>query len=159
VYPGSMVGEQSGRLTRRHFLRQVAGGAAGLVALPALSVLAACGAGAGAAGEDHKGMTGFTTEPAAQVVTVSAAADGTLAWDKEVYEARAGDVTFAVRNPSPVPHRFAVEGNGIKAQSAECKPGELNRYTLKGLQPGEYQLVCTYQGHREASMIARLIVA
>ena len=67
-------------------------------------------------------------------------------------------MTFVVRNPSPIPHRFAVEGNGVKAQSGECKAGETNRYTLKGLQPGEYQLVCTYQGHREARMVARLIV-
>ena len=54
-------------------------GTAGLLAVPALPALASCGAGAGAAGEDHKRMTGFTTEPPAQVVVVSAVANGTLA--------------------------------------------------------------------------------
>ena len=158
MHPRSEIVALPQPLTRRRFLRRAAVGAAGLLVLPALPALAACGAGAGAAGEDHQGMTGVSTEPAAQTVTVSAAADGTLAWDKEVYEARAGDVTFVVRNPSPIPHRFAIEGNGVKAESAECKAGTTNRYTLKGLNPGEYQIVCTYQGHREARMVAKLIV-
>jgi uncharacterized cupredoxin-like copper-binding protein len=142
----------TGQVTRRRALGLIAAGAAVLVAAP---VLAACGSTtAGASGKDG----GFTSEPVAQRVEVSAAPDGTLKWDRTAYQAKAGDVTFVVKNPSPVQHRFGVEGNGLNAHSGDLAAGKTGTYTLKGLQAGEYQIVCDYPGHRQAGMVAKLTV-
>lgn len=103
-------------------------------------------------------ITAFTSEPAAQQVQVAADATGLLKWDKPSYEAKAGDVTFVVANPSMLTHNFVVEGPGVRAQSATFAAKTTNSFTLKGLQPGEYLLVCTFAGHREAGMVARLTV-
>lgn len=100
----------------------------------------------------------FSTEVVAQQLTVAADPGGALKWDKSSYEARAGDITFVVDNPSALPHNFAVEGGGVKAQSKDFGPRTTNTFTLKGLQPGEYLLICTYPGHREAGMVSKLIV-
>jgi uncharacterized cupredoxin-like copper-binding protein len=143
----------TGRLTRRRALGLLAVGIAGIVATPAL---AACGSTtAGASGTNG----GFTSELVAQRVEVAAARDGALKWDRTMYQAKAGDVTFVVKNPSPIQHRFGVEGNGLNAHGGDLTAGKTGNYTLKGLQPGEYEIVCDYPGHRQAGMVAKLTVS
>jgi uncharacterized cupredoxin-like copper-binding protein len=119
-------------------------------------MLAACGSRGGAQAAGDTG--GFSGEPAAQRVEVAAVPDGTLRWDRQEYRAQAGDVTFVVRNPSPVAHRFGVEGNGVNAHSPDLPSKKTGSYTLRGLKAGEYTIVCNYPGHREAGMVAKLIV-
>lgn len=144
------------RLSRRRFLRHLAGGAAGTLAL---TMLGGCGvAGAGATGKGDQDKAGFTNAVAAQQITVSAHPAGLLQWDREGYQALAGDVTFVVNNPSPLAHQFGVEGHGVNAQSANINAGATNTYTLRGLQAGEYLIVCNFPGHREAGMVAKLLV-
>ena len=132
---------------------------AGLLPLLLLALLSAavvaCGQPAAAGGD---GGSGFSSEPAAQTVTVRAHPHGALAWTAAEYTAKAGDVTFVVVNDSTLKHSFAVEGPGVKAQSAAFAGGTTNRYTLKGLQPGTYTLTCTVPGHREGGMTATLYV-
>ena len=60
-----------------------------------------------------------------------------------------------VSNHSPMPHNFAIEGNGIKVQSKDFGAHTTNTFTVKGLQAGEYQLVCNVPGHKEAGMVAK----
>ena len=67
-------------------------------------------------------------------------------------------MTFVVANPGPVPHNFVVEGDGLRVESPAFKANSTNNYTLSGLAPGEYQIVCTLPGHREAGMVAQLTV-
>lgn len=142
-----------GRLTRRELLGLIAVGAVGLATVP---VLVACGTETAGAG----GVAGgFATEQVAQRVEVAASADGALKWDRVAYAAKAGDVTFVVKNPSPLPHRFGVEGNGVSAHSKDLGAGKTGSYTLKGLQAGEYQIVCDYPGHKAAGMVAKLVVS
>jgi uncharacterized cupredoxin-like copper-binding protein len=142
-----------GTLTRRRLLGLLAVGAVGVVATP---VLAACGTGtAGASGNNGD----FTSELTAQRVEVATSPDGTLKWDRAAYAARAGDVTFVVKNPSPLPHRFGVEGNGVSAHSNDLGAGKTGNYTLKGLQAGEYQIICNYPGHSQAGMVAKLTIS
>ncbi len=114
---------------------------------------AAAGASSGA-----PTITAFATGEAAQKVVVDADPSGGLKWTKDTYEAQAGDVTFVVNNKSATPHNFAVEGPGVKAQGPNFNGNTTTTYTLKGLQPGQYLIVCNYPGHRAAGMIATLIV-
>ena len=143
------------RLTRRRVLMLFPAAVLSVAAVPAL---VACGTGAGGSGGNGQ-PDGFSSELVAQRVEVSAAPDGTLRWDRAEYRAQAGDVTFAVRNPSPIPHRFGVEGNGVVADSPNIAAGKSGDYTLKGLRAGEYQIVCNYPGHRIAGMVAKLVVS
>lgn len=117
-------------------------------------------AGAPAPGAGNGGGVAktFSSEVAAQQLAIAADPGGALKWDKSSYEARAGDITFLVDNPSPLPHNFAVEGSGVKVQSKDFGPRTTNTFTLKGLPPGEYLLICNYPGHREAGMVSTLIV-
>src|SRR5215203_5381456 len=142
-----------GMLTRRRLLGLLAVGAMGVVAMP---VLTACGTEtAGASGDPGS----FTTELTAQRVEVATSPNGALKWARTLYAAKAGDVTFVVKNPSPLPHRFGIEGNGVSAHSKDLGAGKTGTYTLKGLQAGEYQIICDYPGHKAAGMVAKLVVS
>lgn len=127
-----------------------------------LSLLAACGVIPGNPGmtdnDAAKDMEGFTKAAAPRQVLVVAASDGTLKWAQGVYQAQAGDVTFVVVNPSPLVHRFGVEGTGVDARSGDVGIGRTQTYTLKDLAPGDYLIVCDFLGHRQAGMVAHLIV-
>lgn len=123
-----------------------------LVAL--VVILAACG------GESDKGGSagGFSGESVAQQVQVAADPSGALRWDRAEYTATAGDITFVVKNASPVAHQFSIEGNGVNYKSPNFGTNTTNMYTVKGLPAGEYQIVCNYPGHKAAGMVSKLIV-
>ena len=123
-----------------------------LVAALIAAVLGACGAvdsGAPASG-------GFTDEVLPNTIAVNADPKGTLRWERSDYAGTAGDLTFVVQNASGLAHNFGIEGNGVKAISKTLGSRKTLNLTLKGLAPGEYTIVCTLPGHREAGMVAKL---
>lgn len=138
------------------------GGWWALIMLVLLPLLAACGGVAQGRDAEADGpsrqvaTTAFSSEEAAQTVEVRVDPSGRLAWERAEYTAVAGDVTFVVSNPARLAHEFAIEGPSVRAQSPVFESGTTNRYTLQGLQPGVYRIVCTVPGHREAGMTALL---
>ena len=120
--------------------------------------MSAGGAGAAGGAISNGAITAFTGDTMAQQVQVAADPSGALKWDRATYTAKAGDVTFVVTNKSSTFHNFAVEGPNVNAQSKNFGANSTNSYTIKGLPPGEYLIVCNYPGHRAAGMIAKLIV-
>ena len=110
-------------------------------------------------GVRHGDGTGdFNAEVVAQQVAVAADPGGALRWDRAGYEATAGDITFVVKNTSPVGHQFSIEGHGVTYKSPNLGTNTTNMYTVKGLPADEYQIVCNYPGHKAAGMVAKLIV-
>lgn len=99
---------------------------------------------------------GFSDEIVPNQIAVSTDPKNTLRWERQAYEGTAGDVTFVVKNPSTIAHNFVLEGNGIKVASKVIGAKKTQNLTLKGLAPGEYLIVCTLPGHREAGMVAKL---
>jgi uncharacterized cupredoxin-like copper-binding protein len=89
--------------------------------------------------------------------------------------ARAGKVTFVVRNTGKVPHELVIvrwNGNPAKLPQADYKvpeeglkvgevadlePGATRSATLT-LTPGRYVLICNIAGHYELGMMHRLVV-
>jgi plastocyanin len=130
--------------------------------MPVGTVPAGGGATAGAAqsggAASDAPITAFSSEAAAQQIPVAADPTGALKWDRTTYEAQAGDVTFVVTNKSSSTHNFAVEGPNVTAQSPNFSSNSTNMYTIKGLKPGTYQIVCNFPGHKAAGMVATLIV-
>lgn len=124
----------------------------------------ACGsdANAGSSGASSSSagstVTKFADGTADQKINVSADPTGAFKWTAQSYTAKAGDVTFVVKNPSVVVHNFGIEGPGVNAHSANINANGTLNATLKGLKPGEYTIVCTVAGHREGGMVAKLIV-
>jgi plastocyanin len=128
-----------------------------LVAVLGVS-LVACGEGDAGNGSAGGGKTGFSTEVFDNQVRVTADPKGALKWDQATYQAQAGNVTFVVTNTSPTPHNFAVQGNGINAVSKNFRGQNAQFLSLPNLAPGDYMIVCTVPGHREAGMVAKLVV-
>ncbi len=126
----------------------------GLVLVLALAACSAAGANSNAGG----GNTGFSTEVFANQVRVVADPQGALKWDRATYEAKAGAVTFVVINTSPISHNFVLDGNGVHLVSKNFRTQTPQYLSVPQLAPGEYQIICTVPGHREAGMVARLIV-
>lgn len=114
--------------------------------------------GCGGAATPTSGAAGFSTATYDQQIAVAADPKEGLRWDKQEYEARAGAVTFVVRNDSTLRHNFVIEGNGLNVISPTFGARTVQSYSLPNLAAGEYQIVCTLPGHREGGMVARLLV-
>jgi plastocyanin len=96
----------------------------------------------------------FSGDVVAQQVAISADASGANKWDKETYEAQAGDITFVVSNPSPHAHQFTLTGNGLNYSSGIFGSGTTSNYTVKNLPAGEYQLTCNLH----TGQVSKLVV-
>ena len=82
---------------------------------------------------------------------LSADPGGQLKFDKSSLEAKAGDVTLVMDNPSSVPHAVAVEGNGIDKDGNTVNQGGVSKVTVS-LKPGKYEFYCPVDGHKQAGM-------
>ena len=69
---------------------------------------------------------------------------------------RAGEVIFKISNEGLIEHNFVIEGEAA-ASIPVIAPGKSEelRVTMKS---GEYQLVCSLPGHKEAGMVGTLKV-
>ena len=88
---------------------------------------------------------------------ISADPSGQLKFDKSTLNAKAGNVTITMDNPSPVAHAVAVEGNGVDKDGATVGMGGKSTVTVK-LKPGTYKFYCPVDGHEAAGMKGTLTV-
>ena len=96
---------------------------------------------------------------AAATLDVTSPSDGSLVFDPDGLEAKAGSLTIAYSNPSPVPHSLAVENaDGNLVGETQIFSGGEQEVTLNDLTAGEYVFFCTVPGHREAGMEGDLTV-
>jgi plastocyanin len=85
-------------------------------------------------------------------VTITADADGNLAYTEDAVSAPAGPVTVEFDNPASIGHDVVVEDDGgeellrteVITDSTSTASGEL--------EPGDYTFYCSVAGHREAGM-------
>ena len=136
------------------------------IAVGTISVLLAAGAiGSGivtSAVEDeaHEGEAAEpqgTGEGGRRVLALSADPGGALSFDTRELEARAGQVTIQMENPSSVPHNVSVEGRGVDEEGRTVGQGGTSTVAAD-LRPGEYDFYCSVPGHREAGMEGTLTV-
>jgi uncharacterized cupredoxin-like copper-binding protein len=88
-----------------------------------------------------------------------AAADGSLAFNTTSIEAKAGEVTVVMDNPSSsgIDHGIAISGNGVDQDGKVVQPGASSTIKVK-LRPGTYVFFCPVPGHEEAGMKGTLTV-
>jgi len=94
---------------------------------------------------------------AATAVMISSAADGNLKYDMAEYTAPAGKITLRYTNPSPVPHNVAIDVDGA-AKEGKVIQGGASDDLVVDLKPGTYEIYCSVPGHRQAGMVAKLVV-
>jgi uncharacterized cupredoxin-like copper-binding protein len=66
-------------------------------------------------------------------------------------QAKAGDITFVVRNEGSMPHDFALSGEGPDEKTPMLQPGETATLEVT-LEPGTYKYICTVPGHAMLGM-------
>ncbi|HEV8338706.1 MAG TPA: cupredoxin domain-containing protein [bacterium] len=109
-------------------------------------LVAACGGGGG--------PQGGATPPPAGASTVSVT-ESEFKFDPKAMTAKAGQVTFQIKNGGSVEHNFIVEGSSIKVEGIQ--PGQTKDVSTT-LKAGSYKVLCTIPGHQEAGMTGTLTV-
>ena len=97
-----------------------------------------------------------SAKPTAPVAPASGALElgvkgNELAFDKKALTARAGKVTIALTNSSPIPHDVAIKGAGVNAKGPTVIGGGRSTVTA-ALKPGTYTFYCTLPGHEQGGM-------
>lgn len=149
-----------------------------LAAVVAALAIAACGGSSGSS-TSKAGASSATTSSSAPAATSSASApasggapasgsatlklaapkSGALAFDKKTLSAKAGKVTIAFANPSPLPHNVTVQKgtNGPTIAATPTFSGGTKSVTMT-LKPGKYTYYCSVPGHRQGGMLGTLTV-
>ncbi len=123
------------------------------IVLPAVGLsLAACGRPAPPGGQPPGRPPG--QRPTAQTIEVTTRE---WAFEPSPLVAKAGKITFRIKNNGGVEHNFLVE-NTPGAQVEAIKPGESKSLTVE-LTRGEYTVFCNLPGHREAGMVGTLKIS
>jgi plastocyanin len=90
-------------------------------------------------------------------VAVSAAADGSLAFDQSELTAAAGSTTFEFDNPSATGHDFCIEQDGSEVGCTEVITESSDTLDAE-VEAGDYTYYCSVPGHREGGMEGTLTV-
>ena len=123
-----------------------------------------CGGGGGSAATlPSQGSTttsGSATAAGGGSTTLHLEADasGALRFDKQTLTAPAGKVTIVMKNPSPLSHDIAIEGNGVDMKGPVVSTNGTSTVTAV-LKPGTYTFLCTVDGHADAGMKGTLTVS
>jgi plastocyanin len=157
--------------------------AALLLSTAALALgVAACGGGSSSSPSGGGASTAASTSSAAGATSSSAAATGTssaaaaaggsgtlaiaanpsgsLAYDKKSLSAKAGKVTIAMTNMSPVGHNITIQQgtNGAVLGSTPTFQGGTKSVSVN-LKAGTYTFYCSVPGHRAGGMVGTLTVS
>jgi uncharacterized cupredoxin-like copper-binding protein len=95
-----------------------------------------------------------------QGLAIAANPSGLLHYTKSTLSAKAGKVTIAFNNSSPLAHNFTLQQgtNGKILGATPTFQGGTKTLTVS-LTPGTYTFFCTVPGHRMAGMVGTLTVS
>ena len=144
------------------------------LALAATAVLALAGCGSSsskstssestpAAPAATQTSTSTSTSPAtggggSTQLSLAANPEGQLKFDKSTLSAKAGKVSMAYENKSPIEHNLTIESSsGATVGATETFTGGSKTLTVT-LKAGTYKFFCSVPGHRQAGMEGTLTV-
>lgn len=110
---------------------------------------AAGGAGGGSGGGGGGGAT---------TLELSAAADGSFAFDTNSFEAPAGSVTINFTNPAALSHDVVVEDDSDTELGKADLVAQGDSSVTLDLAPGTYTYYCDVPGHQEGGMEGTITV-
>ena len=144
------------------------------LALAAAALLALAGCGSSSSKSTSSESTP-ATPPATQTSTGTSSApatgggatsqlslgtnpEGQLKFDKSTLSAKAGKVSIAYTNDSPIEHNLTIESSsGSKLGATPTFTGGAKTLSVT-LKPGTYKFFCSVPGHRQAGMEGTLTV-
>jgi uncharacterized cupredoxin-like copper-binding protein len=94
----------------------------------------------------------------ASALKLAANPEGQLSYDAKALSAKAGSVTIAFANASPLEHNMTIAQGTKVLGSTPTFLGGSKSVTLK-LKPGKYTFYCSVPGHRQAGMEGTLTVS
>jgi uncharacterized cupredoxin-like copper-binding protein len=126
-------------------------------------LLSGCGSGGGGA------TTAMTTAMPAPKTTAATGATGGAAAPVEIAESefkldpakptvKKGWVTFKAQNNGKTVHALEIEGNGVEVKTHDIQPGESQTLHVKLTKPGEYEMYCPIDGHKDQGMKGEIYV-
>jgi uncharacterized cupredoxin-like copper-binding protein len=141
------------------------------LALAATAVLALAGCGSSSSKSTSSESTPAAAPPATQTSTTPAGGggattqlslaanpEGQLKYEQSTLSAKAGKVSIAFTNSSPVEHDVKIESSS-GGTVAGLEPFQGGTKTLTAsLKPGTYKFFCSVPGHRQAGMEGTLTV-
>ncbi len=109
--------------------------------------------------DDSSSGGGSSSSGGGQTVNLSADPGGALKFDTSKLEAKAGTVTFVMKNPDSAgaPHAISIEGMGLDEDGNTVSPGGTSKVTVE-LKAGSYEFYCPVDGHEAAGMKGELTV-
>ena len=93
-----------------------------------------------------------------ETVPVSAAPDGSLAFEETSLSAAAGPATFEFTNPADLQHDFCLEQDGSEVGCTDLISGGDTSTLGADVEAGDYTYYCSVAGHREGGMEGTLTV-
>jgi plastocyanin len=90
-------------------------------------------------------------------VSITAAEDGSFAYEETSAEAAAGSVTIEFDNPAALGHDVRVEADGEDVGGTDVISDDSTSATVE-LEAGDYLFYCSVPGHREGGMEGDLTV-
>ncbi|MEA2208728.1 MAG: hypothetical protein QOF54_1205 [Solirubrobacteraceae bacterium] len=104
--------------------------------------------------------TSTTAAPAtgSSSLSLEANKEGQLAYDTKSLSAKAGKVSIAFANASPLPHNVTVESSSGEKVGATPTFAGGSKTLAVTLKAGTYKFFCSVPGHRQAGMEGTLTV-
>ena len=129
-----------------------------MLALGVALVAAGCGS-SNKSSNSSSTTTSTTAATGASTVSLSADPGGAIAFVNTSATAKAGKVTFVMKNPSSSgsQHGIAVEGNGVDKDGPIVSPGKASTLSVS-LKPGKYTFYCPFDNHKNMGMKGTLTV-
>ena len=143
------------------------------VALVGLLALAGCGSSSNTTSSSTTASTPATTPatsatttstststsaPASGALSLEANHEGQLAYNTKSLTAKAGNVSIAFTNTSPLSHNVTIESSAGKIIGATPTFQGGSKSLSLALKPGTYKFFCSVPGHRQAGMEGTLTV-
>ena len=110
------------------------------------------------AGEEAEATTDTGSTGGGEAVAVTAAADGSLAYDEKTLDATAGTVDLQLDNPSSTEHDVCVRSDSGDELGCSDDAEEGTADLSVDLAAGTYEFYCSEPGHEEAGMKGTLTV-
>jgi plastocyanin len=107
--------------------------------------------------EEAEGAEAGAGDRGGNALTLSADPGGQLRFNRRSLEARAGQVTLVMHNPSSIPHNISIDGRGVHQEGKTVGKGGSSSVQAE-LRPGKYDFFCSVPGHRQGGMEGTLTV-
>ena len=129
------------------------------------TVLAVAAAGCGGDDDDNGGGNAPASSTPTTTPAKAPAGGSTVSEDMSEFKfsddkptAKAGTVTFEVKNSGKTTHALEVEGPGEESETGDMAPGDSKTLKVKLDKPGKYEFYCPVDGHKDLGMKGEITV-